>query len=211
MYTFLINEDNTLTASLTERVMERSKLVDNLHFLADQTYKNEDMSEYTVLLEYLLPISKRYKTEILSRSEELYKNKLEYKLPFDTNLTSEPGDIQMQLTFVNVTMDPDGTTVQHVRKVGPGVIHIIPIQNWSDIIPDEALGVLDQRLIAFEAMHKAMMDQMNQNLDNKADNITYDDEHRLQLTSNGKPIGNAIKITNESVETEDGSMRVVPF
>lgn len=44
MYTFLINEDNTLTASVVERIMERSKLVDNLHFLADPTYKNVDMT-----------------------------------------------------------------------------------------------------------------------------------------------------------------------
>ena len=28
MYTFLINEDNTLTASVVERIMQRSKLVD---------------------------------------------------------------------------------------------------------------------------------------------------------------------------------------
>lgn len=39
MYTFLINEDNSLTASVIERIMERSKLVDSLHFLADTTYK----------------------------------------------------------------------------------------------------------------------------------------------------------------------------
>lgn len=211
MYTFLIGEDNTLTASLTERIMERSKLVNNLHFLADQTWQGLNMADYIVLLEYVLPVSKRYKTEILTKSDELHKNKLEYVLPFDTTMTSEPGDIEMWLTFATVEMTEKGQTIQRVRKVGPGVIHIIPISNWADIIPDDALSPLDQRLIAFEAMHKAMMDQMNQNLDNKADNITYDDEHRLQLTSNGKPIGNAIKITNESVETEDGSMRVVPF
>lgn len=211
MYTFLIGEDNTLTASLTERIMERSKLVNNLHFLADQTWQGLNMADYIVLLEYVLPVSKRYKTEILTKSDELYKNKLEYVLPFDTTMTSEPGDIEMWLTFATVEMTEKGQTIQRVRKVGPGVIHIIPISNWADIIPDDALSPLDQRLIAFEAMHKAMMDQMNQNLDNKADNITYDDEHRLRLTSNGKPIGNAIKITNESVETEDGSMRVVPF
>lgn len=51
MYTFLINEDNTITASLTERIMQRSKLVDNLHFLADQTYKGVDISDYTVMLQ----------------------------------------------------------------------------------------------------------------------------------------------------------------
>lgn len=79
MYTFLINEDNSVTASLTERIMQRSKLVDNLHFLADQTYKGVDISDYTVMLEYVLPVSKRYKTEILQKSKDLYGLIMEYK------------------------------------------------------------------------------------------------------------------------------------
>ena len=60
MYTFLINEDNTLTASVVERVMQRSKLVDNLHFLADTTYKGFHMSIYTVILEYVLSVRNNY-------------------------------------------------------------------------------------------------------------------------------------------------------
>lgn len=210
MYTFLINENNTLTCSVQDAIMERSKMVDKLHFLADPTYKGIDMTDYTVNLEYVLPISKRYKTEILTKSDELYKNKLEYILPFDTDLTSEPGDIQMQLTFLAVTMDSDGTTVQYVRKVGPGVIHIVPIQNWSDLIPDAALSSVDQRLLAAEAMLKALSDRNAAIFDSKADNLSYIDQ-KLQLTANGKPIGNAVKITQESVETEDGSLRVVEF
>lgn len=210
MYTFLINEDNTLTCSIQDAIMERSKMVDKLHFLADPTYKGVDMTDCTVNLEYVLPISKRYKTAILTKSDELYKNKLEYILPFDTDLTSEPGDIQIQLTFLAVTMDSDGTTVQHVRKVGPGVIHIVPIQNWSDLIPDAALSSVDQRLLAAEAMLKALSDRNAAIFDSKADNLSYIDQ-KLQLTANGKPIGNAVKITQESVETEDGSLRVVEF
>lgn len=210
MYTFLINEDNTLTCSVEERIMERSKMVDNLHFLADTTYKGVDMSDYIVLLEYLLPVSKRYKTEILTKSDELYKNKLEYVLPFDTNLTNEPGDVQIQLTFSNITMDPDGKTTQHVRKVGPGVVHIVPISAWSDVVPDATLTAVDQRIIALEALAKTLQERNQAIFDSKADNLSYDD-HTLQLTSNGKKIGNAIKITTESVETEDGTMRVVPF
>lgn len=210
MYTFLINEDNTLTCSIQDAIMERSKMVDKLHFLADPTYKGVDMTDCTVNLEYVLPISKRYKTEILTKSDELYKNKLEYILPFDTDLTSEPGDIQIQLTFLAVTIDSDGTTVQHVRKVGPGVIHIVPIQNWSDLIPDAALSSVDQRLLAAEAMLKALSDRNAAIFDSKADNLSYIDQ-KLQLTANGKPIGNAVKITQESVETEDGSLRVVEF
>lgn len=210
MYTFLINEDNTLTCSVEERIMERSKMVDNLHFLADTTYKGVDMSDYTVLLEYLLPVSKRYKTEILTKSDELYKNKLEYVLPFDTNLTNEPGDVQIQLTFSNITMDPDGKTTQHVRKVGPGVVHIVPISAWSDVVPDASLTAVDQRILALEALAKSLQDRNQAIFDSKADNLSYDD-HVLQLTSGGKKIGNAIKITTESVETDDGSIRVVPF
>lgn len=210
MYTFLINADNTITASLTERIMQRSKLVDNLHFLADTIYSGVDMTDYTVLLEYKLPVSKSYKTEILKKSAELYKNKLEYKLPFDTNLTSEAGDIEFWLTFSDVEMTAEGETIQHVRKVGPGVVHIIPISNWADVVPDEALSSLDQRLIELIALNKSMYDQLNINLDGKADNIKYQN-NILQLTSNGKEIGNAVEITGGGSGTDSHTMRVVPF
>ena len=199
-----------ITASLTERIMQRSKLVDNLHFLADTIYSGVDMTDYTVLLEYKLPVSKSYKTEILKKSTELYKNKLEYKLPFDTNLTSEAGDIEFWLTFSDVEMTAEGETIQHVRKVGPGVVHIIPISNWADVVPDEALSSLDQRLIELIALNKSMYDQLNINLDGKADNIKYQN-NILQLTSNGKEIGNAVEITGGGSGTDSHTMRVVPF
>lgn len=210
MYTFLINADNSLTASVTERIMQRSKLVDSLHFLADTIYSGVDMTDYTVLLEYKLPVSKSYKTEILKKSTELYKNKLEYKLPFDTNLTSEAGDIEFWLTFSDVEMTAEGETIQHVRKVGPGVVHIIPISNWADVVPDEALSSLDQRLIELIALNKSMYDQLNINLDGKADNIKYQN-NILQLTSNGKEIGNAVEIAGGGSGTDSHTMRVVPF
>lgn len=210
MYTFLINADNSITASLVERIMQRSKLVDNLHFLADTIYSGVDMTDYTVLLEYKLPVSKSYKTEILKKSTELYKNKLEYKLPFDTNLTSEAGDIEFWLTFSDVEMTAGGETIQRVRKVGPGVVHIVPISNWADMVPDEALSPLDQRILELIALNKSMYDQLNTNLDNKADNIKYQN-NILQLTSNGKEIGNAVEITGGSSGADSHTMRVVPF
>lgn len=210
MYTFLINADNSITASLTERIMQRSKLVDNLHFLADTIYSGVDMTEYTVLLEYKLPVSKSYKTEILKKSTELYKNKLEYKLPFDTNLTGEAGDIEFWLTFSDVEMTAGGETIQRVRKVGPGVVHIVPISNWADMVPDEALSPLDQRILELIALNKSMYDQLNTNLDNKADNIKYQN-NILQLTSNGKEIGNAVEIAGGGSGADSHTMRVVPF
>lgn len=213
MYTFLIGEDNTLTATVVERIMERSKLVDSLHFLADPIYKDIDMSDFTVMMEYVLPVSKKYKTEILEKSDELYKDMLEYKLPFDTALTSEPGDIEIQLTFTNITLDADGKSTQYVRKVGPGSIKIVAISTWSDIIPDEALSAVDQRLLAAQALMKALNEQNNTIMKSKADSLRYKD-NLLQLTAQGAPIGTAVKIVSSdsgSTDPEDGTIRVVEF
>lgn len=196
MYTILLNETNELVTSVRERIMQRSKLVDSLHFIVDPIYKGIDMSEFTVMMEYLLPISREYKTEILVKSESLYKGKLEYKLPLDTCLTKEHGDIEVQLTFVKVELDADGNSKQLVRKTSPTIITILPISAWSDIIADSALNAIDQRLIQTEVMLNAMNDMVSY-LDNiKADNIVYDEETRtLQLTAHGQLIGESVNIS----------------
>ena len=163
MYTILVTSNNELVTSVKERIMQRSKLVDNLHFLVDPEYNDLSMEDFTVTLEYILPISKEYKTETLVLSEELYKDRLEYKLPFDTNLTKEAGKVEMQLTFTCVDMDESGNGIQRVRKTSPTTIEIIPISAWADIIPDSALSALDQRLIKQDAQIKALAELVIEN------------------------------------------------
>ena len=213
MYTLLLNETNEFITTVKERIMQRSKLVDNLHFLVEPSYKGLDMSDFTVMLEYVLPISKEYKSEILVKSDELYKNYLEYKLPFDTCLTKEHGKIEVQLTFIKVDLDEEGNSIQRVRKTSKATITIVPIAAWSDVIADSALSALDQRLIQTEAMIN-QLNEISMYLDNtKADNIVYDTETQtLQLTSNGDLIGDSVNIgyigtSVISIEVdEDGNM-----
>jgi len=193
MYTLLINENNEIITTVKERIMQRSKLVDNLHFLMSPMYKGIDMSEFTATMEYILPVSREYRTETLVKSNELYKEQIEYILPFDTLLTKEAGKIEIQLTFSKVSLDAEGNSKQQIRKAGPAVITIVPISAWSDIIPDNALSALDQRLIMVDAMVNAA-NEMNQYLyETKADNIYYNqEENYIQLTSNGMPIGDRV-------------------
>lgn len=207
MYTILVTNSNELVTTVKERIMQRSKLVDNLHFLVDPKYKDVDMTDFAVTLEYVLPVSREYKTENLVKADALYKEMLEYRLPFDTNLTKEAGKIEIQLTFVKASLDADGNAIQQVRKTSKATINIIPITAWSDIIADSALGALDQRLIMVDAMINAF-DDMIQCIDNtKADNIIYnEDENYIQLTSNGSPIGD--KIALKSVGTNVVSIQV---
>ena len=212
MYTILLNETNELITSVKERIMQRSKLVDNLHFLVDPIYKGHDMSEFMATMEYLLPVSKELHTEQLTLSDELYKEKLEYKVPFDTTLTKEAGKIEVQLTFTKIEMDEEGKTTQYVRKTSPASITIVPISAWSDIIADSALDVIDQRLIQTEAMINALNDLSQEIYDNKADNIVFN-TNKIQLVANGKPIGDPVSLDEAHDQliddSEDGNIKVV--
>ena len=194
--------------------MQRSKLVDNLHFLVDPIYKGHDMSEFMATMEYLLPVSKELHTEQLTLSDELYKEKLEYKLPFDTTLTKEAGKIEVQLTFTKIEMDEEGKTTQYVRKTSPASITIVPISAWSDIIADSALDVIDQRLIQTEAMINALNDLSQEIYDNKADNIVFN-TNKIQLVANGKPIGDPVSLDGAHDQliddSADGNIKVVEF
>lgn len=195
MYVLLVNEDNTISTTKRERIMQRSKCVDNLMFLVSPIYKEIDMANATVTLEYLKPVSHRYKTEILVLSDEMYKDHLKYILPFDTELTDEAGSIEMQLTFTLVDLDADGKEYQYVRKTSKTVVPIVPITAWSDIIPDSALSALDQRLIKLDAQTKGLEAYAEYLSQTQVDNLRYDDiSETLQLTSNGNTVGDKVSV-----------------
>ena len=206
MYVILVEQNDELYGSKKERIMEKSKCVDDLVFIVDPIYRNtHDMTNATVMLEYLRPISRKYETEILTLSDERYNGFLQYKLPVDTKLTSEHGSLELQLTFVYTDLDANGRGIQKVRKTSPTTIEVVPIAAWANIIPDSALSSLDQRLIKIDAQIKAA-DEMNRIIaDSKADNIKYNENtNELQLLSGDKEIGNKVVLKTGDASLEDG-------
>ena len=145
--------------------------------------------------------------EELIKSDELYKERLEYKLPFDTNLTREYGDIEIQLTFTKVDLDEEGKDIQYVRKTSTTSITIVPISAWSDVIPDEALTDLDQKILKTDAQIKELHEMQENILVEKADNLVLDEENKeLYLTAEGNQIGNKVKLSdlgNEIVQSSN--------
>lgn len=197
MYVILVNDDDTLYGSHKERIMQRSKLVDNLVFVVDPIYRNTyDMTNASVMLEYVLPVSREYKTALLTLSDERYNDCfLQYKLPFDTDLTSQAGSLELQLTFAYVEMNENGVGIQRVRKTSSTVIEITPITAWSDIIPDSALSSLDQRLIKMDGQLRAMNDYMSVLDSNKVDNLVYNEkDETLQLMAGNKGVGDKVSV-----------------
>lgn len=196
-YTILVCDDDTLYGSHKERIMQRSKLVNNLCFIAEPIYRDGcDMTNATVTLEYKLPVSKKYSTINLILSDERYNDHcLKYELPFDTDLTSEAGSVELQLTFTYVELDANGKATQHVRKTSTTTIEVVPIAAWSDIIPDSALSALDQRLIKLDAQMKALNDYSITIGNNVVDNLKYNEEDEtLQLLSGENGVGDKVSV-----------------
>ena len=198
MYTILVSETNELVTTVRERIMQRSKLVDNLHFLMAPTYKGFDMRKFTAVMEFITPISREFKTEILTQSPNLYKDMIEYKLAIDTVITKEAGPVEIVLTFTYVEMDEAGNVIQHVRKTSGTTLDIIAVPTWCNVVPDSALAALDQRLIAMDARINALND-LSAELDaTKADNIKYDEStDTIQLVANGELIGDAVVLKDD--------------
>ena len=193
MFTILIQNDNVALITEKQRLMHKSKCVDTLRFLVEPEYKGYDMSGFTMMMQFMTPSTHTHKSEILELSAETYKNYLQYTLPVDTDLTSEAGEIEIQLTFSFADLDEAGNAIQRVRKISPFTIEILPISVWADIIPDEALNAIDQRLIMVNAQIKAMEDMQAVISDDRVDGLSYEDE-KLQLVANGRKVGNVVTI-----------------
>lgn len=208
MYVILVNNDNSMYGSKKCKIMQREKLFNKLWFLVAPHYNGYDMSQCTVTMRYLLPISKEFRTEVLVLSDERYEDHLKYVLPVDTNLTKECGDIKLNLTFTMLDVDGDGNIVQRVRKTEDYDLHITQLPNWDSVIPDSSLMALDQRILKQDAQIKALENLANAFEGTMVDNIVYDSkEDTLQLSANGVGVGNKVSVK----EMLDDGIPVVDF
>lgn len=204
MYTVLVKNDNTLITTVRTNIMHRSSMVDGFRVLVDPVYKGEqefDMKTFQCVMEYKLPISNTYTPEILTPLDELYNGKLEYRLPVNTKITSEVGNVEYKFIFIKADMDADGNVIERVRKTESNTLNVLPVAMWSDYIADAKLDSIAQIMLVNQTQNKYLESIANQlgsyadmlNM-TKADSIAKDETTKeLYLTANGQEIGNRVK------------------
>lgn len=197
MYTFLIQNDNSVIATERQRIMQCSKLVDVLQIIVPKFYNGLEMANYSARLEYLTPINHKHSYVEMEIADADYKTDyLLYKMRIDTNLTTEVGDVQFMMTFIEVSMTADGTVETPVRKTDVFTMPIIPVSNWF-VASDSALTALDQRIAATQQAVKAMADLQNGLVQDKLDDIVLDtDSSTIYGTSGGVKKGTGIKVSD---------------
>lgn len=194
-YTIIVCEDGSLYGSHKMKIMQREKLFNKLWILAPTCYNGYDMSQCTVTMRYLLPISREFRTETLVLSEEKYEEYLKYVLPVNTCLTKECGDIELNLTFTMLDTDENGNIVQRVRKTDNHILTITQLPDWDSIVPDSSLAALDQRILKQDAQIRALTNLANALDINQVDSLMYDNiNETLQLSSKGVGVGNKVSV-----------------
>nr|DAR15966.1 MAG TPA: hypothetical protein [Caudoviricetes sp.] len=202
MYTLKISDDNTVTTTVKETLIERSNYVDRIQIVTNKLYREQiDMSDTTVYMKYKLPVSNKIKMTQLTVNDLEYKtNYIQYLIPVDAGLTAEAGDIEVSFTFLKLVANDDGTYTSYIRKTTSGVIHITPLTQFDKYEPSEMFTEIDQRLLAIEGYIKDL-DALNKaTYENAVKDIRLDTEKRkVTLTNNdGEDTGKGIAMTDLS-------------
>lgn len=202
MYTLKISDDNTVTTTVKETLIERSNYVDRIQIVTNKLYREQiDMSDTTVYMKYKLPVSNKIKMTHLTVNDLEYEtNYIQYLIPVDAGLTAEAGDIEVSFTFLKLVANDDGTYTSYIRKTTSGVIHITPLTQFDKYEPSEMFTEIDQRLLAIEGYIKDL-DALNKaTYENAVKDIRLDTEKRkVTLTNNdGEDTGKGIAMTDLS-------------
>lgn len=179
MYDIYIRNDNTVIVTGGNRIVQGSSMVDTVRVLVSKTYNEtiKDMSEFSCMMEYILPCSKKYLVDVLVEDvpndetiDDVYENYVVYKFDVDSDLTSEPGDIEVQFTFAKAAIvDEYGIEIEpeRLRKTKKTKITIVPIAKWSDIMVEMVnsedpeyhekplpVDILDKKLVDINAKYR---------------------------------------------------------
>ena len=140
MYTLKINDDNTVTTTVKETLIERSNYVDKIQIVTSKLYREQiDMSDATLYMKYKLPVSNKIKLTQLTVNDLAYEtNYIQYLIPVDAALTAEAGDIEVSFTFLKLVANDDGAYTSYIRKTTSGVIHITPLVQFDKYEPSES-------------------------------------------------------------------------
>lgn len=203
MYTLKISDENTVTTTVKEKIVERSNYVDKIQIIVDRLYREQiDMSnDTTVWMKYKLPITNKIKMTQLVINNSAYENDyIQYLIPADAYLTAEAGDIEVSFTFLKLIQNEDESTTSYIRKTTSGVIYISPLAEFDKYEPSEMFDEIDQRLLMLIAKQKDL-ESLNKSIyNNMIKDVRLDTEkEKITLVNKeGEDTGDGIQVSDLS-------------
>ena len=178
MYVIKMNTDKSLVATIRSTIYQGECNSDTLVFLVPMKLNNQDLSNYSFFLKYILPDGTGVSEELIKDAEP-YKNHYRFGLNVSTKITSLCGQVELWFAILDASKNV-------ILKSSSVYLNISPVKDIVQYLPSEKLDQLDKLEIEVKKLSAE-----------KADNLSYNkDKESLQLLSNGAPIGDAISIAS---------------
>ena len=187
MITILVNNQNQMIVTTSELIMQHSQNVHTIQIFVPEEYNNFNMKDFSAYIE-IVPPNQRYKHLYLQPTEISRKEGyVQYDIEIPSEFTMFAGDMSMQMTFTKVD---DNTYKTYIRHTTSCTLKVEPIEKWSELITDDALSDLDQRIVKIEQAIKVTSDLVDALNSSKADNHRINEDGDLVLTANGLDLPN---------------------
>lgn len=136
MYVIKMNRDKSLIATIRGTIYQYERNVDTLVFLIPCQYDDQDIANFKVLMQYILPDGSG-KSDELVMDFEPYKGHYKYSLPINSDFTTASGRIEL---WLNITTSRG----YEVLKSGTAYIDVLPRKNITEYLVEE-----DDKVIYF--------------------------------------------------------------
>lgn len=210
---YLMKADKSLIATKRIRVFQRESMADKLVFLVPLVYEDNDLTKFTVMLQYL-GADQTIHAETLERASEDYEDAdgnvthMIYQLPIDSELTKFSGDITIKLNLDYMDNEaqtegdgeneaPDPVPVHYVINTDSAILTVLPVADYYSFVPDESLSLINNKI----AELNAKIDELNATAqaftDEQVDNIvlvTDPETGEIHLSAKGNKIGDGIDL-----------------
>lgn len=198
MYIIVMDDEKQLTPTIKQPIYRGENLVNEIKFLLPLTYKEFDLSEFTVTLQYIHRGLIVCEEDLIMDNPSLRADRLSYSLKLDSVFTKREGRIEVQLRITKVNIE---TAEQYILKTSSCFVDILPAKRYYTTQDEES--ELSTKL---EEMN-SKIEILNTILATKADDIVLDSENEeLYLSSSGYKIGNAIPTKNLGDVIADSSV-----
>lgn len=145
MHIIIMNKDKTLYTSKRVSLYEGDNFADKIRFLFPETYNDILLKDCSVRLHYNDSNGEECYDELV-KDEDLYKGRLSYRHPIDSDFTEFARDIVVYITFSRI--NPDTNKEEIILHTGSCVISISPLpgSDTTTIIPDNSVVKINKEI-----------------------------------------------------------------
>ena len=194
MFYIKLNEEKQLEITNIEPIYRGDNLSQKIVFLIPQTVDEIEIEKANLYLVYLRADGVPDIVS-LSRSDELYNETYyQYTVPVTSKMSKYAGEVCMWLHVFAGTPSSAQTLAS-----GECVVFIQDVKEIPDMLDDNILSALNN----IETKVNARFEKVDEAIGKKADDIQYTPEdNKVQLTSEGVPIGEGADISEVDTDTD---------